>query len=656
MVGVGGGGFGVAGAEGEAGWASHGLVKRRGSRWSAGRVSHQWANMPPRPTAGSWAGSPTPRAAIPCRRRGRRGGEVVGGGHARLRRGRRSCPVRAGGRSWRASCEELGEGDRGAAGLAGEHVGGLARRGEPEDRAVARAWSVDGRGRRRWSCRCRRARRPARASLVTGHGGGCDAGSGRIDRAAARSTARSAQASRRASSSQTAVVVRRRSVTCSLTRPPVAPHARPGARRADASSRQRAGGSVGELVDERDHLGATVAAVVGEEGGDVAGEVGSGATSLTRPRPGEGGWPRAPRRSACGSDRDRTGERSRDPSRSRTTLRPPRRCQRPRLACEPVRASTAVDLGGPAGGDRARRSSSAIVRGSGSAPSCSSLHRPISSASFASTCRLRFENTSRTVLRDAGQVGVPAPSGIGSQPTPSRCGELGAEGGVVDPADRALLAASRTGRRATATCRSGPGPSTRSSRGCAAAGRRPARCAGGTPPPSAPGVDLVDAVLARRVTAPCASNQPSAASTAASWAARTSARTYRSGDSAHSAETDFGAENVASNPRADESPNDRPKLGPVRGVAGRRATARSSSPATSPATPRAGVPAPHQRPGGLVGVEVVVDRATPAPRGPVLGEAGVVVDERTGDGRRSPSGSSPGRPSGSHRSRCTRLC
>ena len=45
-----------------AGWprACQASAKRRtSSRWWAGKVSHQWANMPPRPTAGSWAGSPT---------------------------------------------------------------------------------------------------------------------------------------------------------------------------------------------------------------------------------------------------------------------------------------------------------------------------------------------------------------------------------------------------------------------------------------------------------------------------------------------------------------------------------------------------------------------------------------------------------------------
>ncbi len=56
-----------------------------------------------------------------------------------------------------------------------------------------------------------------------------------------------------------------------------------------------------------------------------------------------------------------------------------------------------------------------------------------------------------------------------------------------------------------------------------------------------------------------------AASTAQSWAASTSARTQGSGVSAQRTDTDFGAENVASNPRADESPNDLPSRSSVAG-------------------------------------------------------------------------------------------
>ncbi|MEZ5350810.1 MAG: hypothetical protein R2714_16670 [Microthrixaceae bacterium] len=78
-------------------------------------------------------------------------------------------------------------------------------------------------------------------------------------------------------------------------------------------------------------------------------------------------------------------------------------------------------------------------------------------------------------------------------------------------------------------------------------------------------VDLEHAVGPRRVTAPWRSNQASAASTAASCEASTSARTNGSGDSAHRTDTDFDAENVASNPRADESPKRRPSRAPVSG-------------------------------------------------------------------------------------------
>ncbi len=72
-LGVGGGGLGVTGAEGEAGAASQAWAKRRtSSRWWAGRASHQWANMPPRPTAASCAGSPTQTSANGWPARGRR--------------------------------------------------------------------------------------------------------------------------------------------------------------------------------------------------------------------------------------------------------------------------------------------------------------------------------------------------------------------------------------------------------------------------------------------------------------------------------------------------------------------------------------------------------------------------------------------------------
>ena len=67
VVGVGGGGVGVAGAEGEAGggFPRFGEAAGVSSSWW-GRVSHQWANTPPRPTAGSCAGSPTATSRQPC--------------------------------------------------------------------------------------------------------------------------------------------------------------------------------------------------------------------------------------------------------------------------------------------------------------------------------------------------------------------------------------------------------------------------------------------------------------------------------------------------------------------------------------------------------------------------------------------------------------
>ena len=88
------------------------------------------------------------------------------------------------------------------------------------------------------------------------------------------------------------------------------------------------------------------------------------------------------------------------------------------------------------------------------------------------------------------------------QPTPSPSRGSARSAASVDPTDRALLVNYGTGRRARTTSRYRPEPLPRSPRGCASCGsmvrgvlaehrgRDPRR------------VDLVDAVLARRVTAP----------------------------------------------------------------------------------------------------------------------------------------------------------
>ncbi len=132
----------------------------------------------------------------------------------------------------------------------------------------------------------------------------------------------------------------------------------------------------------------------------------------------------------------------------------------------------------------------------------------------------------------------------------------------------------------------------------------------------------------RRVTAPWVSNHPSAASTAASWAARTSARTHGSGVSAHSTEIDFGAENVQSNPRADVPPKRRPSFAPRRRVEAveQRPQLLARDLAVEAERPCPRTPPPSRR---LVGVEVVVDRPTARTTGtlPVLGEARVVVEQ-----------------------------
>ena len=100
--------------------------------------------------------------------------------------------------------------------------------------------------------------------------------------------------------------------------------------------------------------------------------------------------------------------------------------------------------------------------------------------SFPATCAARCENISSSPCRDAGDVGLPTARFDRVPPDPETAGELGAELGVVEPAHRVLLTDQEVGRPARATCRWRLGPWPRSPRGCAAAGRAPATCAGGT--------------------------------------------------------------------------------------------------------------------------------------------------------------------------------
>ncbi len=132
----------------------------------------------------------------------------------------------------------------------------------------------------------------------------------------------------------------------------------------------------------------------------------------------------------------------------------------------------------------------------------------------------------------------------------------------------------------------------------------------------------------RRVTAPCRSNHAEGG-VDRRCRGRRAPRRAPTGPAmrAHSTDTDFGAENVASNPRADESPNRRPKL-----LAGDWVAALEQRPqllagdrAIEPERLATVAPPPARR---LVRVEVVVDRSPARTRArTVLGEPGVVVEQ-----------------------------
>ena len=156
---------GVAASEPEAGVGFPRLDEAAGvsSSWW-GTVSHQWANTPPRPTAGSWAGSPT--ATIrQCRssgevRRARRG---PGWRPCRpRRRSRSSRPATARRRAVAVAGEEPGEGVGRAAGLDGAARRRPCRMARGRSTGRSRCLEVV-RRRGRWcgSCRSRPGRPPA---------------------------------------------------------------------------------------------------------------------------------------------------------------------------------------------------------------------------------------------------------------------------------------------------------------------------------------------------------------------------------------------------------------------------------------------------------------------------------------------------------------
>ena len=144
----------------------------------------------------------------------------------------------------------------------------------------------------------------------------------------------------------------------------------------------------------------------------------------------------------------------------------------------------------------------------------------------------------------AGDLGLTVDDRLPRRPRSGGSARPAAPTGTGRPASAG--AASGSGRRAPATGRRRSGPWPRSRRGCAAAGRRPATSSGGTWPRSTRACrDAGDDRSTRtRVVAPNRSRCSSAARTA------TSCASSRPGSpvSAHHTLSDFGAENVASNP------------------------------------------------------------------------------------------------------------
>ena len=214
----------------------------------------------------------------------------------------------------------------------------------------------------------------------------------------------------RRSWSRTAAVVKCRSVTCSLT-------GRPSRRRRTVSAvsgadrTQRSFGVGGEPVDAGDQIGARCGRRRPGEGWRCAGRGRRAARSRTPPRPGRSASVDDRSASQAGDARagtamDGTGQGQRIEPGRRPASASPGRMQRRRV--------DAVDLGGSASQDGVACRGWAMVRGSGSAPSCSSLQRRISSCSLASTCAERCENTSRT------GSGMPADVGLARPPSAPR--------------------------------------------------------------------------------------------------------------------------------------------------------------------------------------------------------------------------------------------
>ena len=122
----------------------------------------------------------------------------------------------------------------------------------------------------------------------------------------------------------------------------------------------------------------------------------------------------------------------------------------------------------------------------GSTPSCSSIQRRTSSASFVRDLNQPLREEPPQLLGYDRQVRLTLAHGERFPVEAEAASEFDPQRGVVEPRERVLLL-QRTAHRAPARRRRRPEPCSRSPRACAAAGRACERCAGGTTRPSDPG-------------------------------------------------------------------------------------------------------------------------------------------------------------------------
>ena len=436
-------------------WASHGSRNRRGCRARGGgrcRTSGRTRRRGRR--TGSWAGSPTATM-----RQKLRSGEVdeLGRGPGwrpcRPRRGSRSCPpARA---TARCSRWRVRNPARVSVGQPASRRSTSAALPEGASPMTGRSCGLqvgDGAGGRCGSCRSRPGRRPGRSCACPAIASAASslavsgAGPGRVGVAAGPSAAAGRSWSSTSVGGEPAVgdVLGDRAAVAA-GEAVAAPGPAPGSVRAARAAIRSIEPRPARRRGRRRSGGRRVATCRARS---AASQVEDSSLDATQGLDGDRRARRPGRRS-----RDATGQPL--AGRARSIGRPtPMRPGRPRSRGAPAASMPWVLPGREA--STAARSSRAIVRASGSAPSCSTDQRAMSSSRLASTCAVRCEKWSRTWSGTAASSAWP-PVDLGPLDA-EPAGELGPEGGVVDPADRALLVLQEPGVERQPLDRSGPGP------------------------------------------------------------------------------------------------------------------------------------------------------------------------------------------------------